>query len=275
MANTSPLIILKIGGSVITDRRRERPTLLRSRLKSISAEIAAALHTGDFQLLIIHGAGSFGHPIVHRTGIHKGISSPSQRTAMAETQRLQTWLNATVVHHFLMEGLPAFPVQPSASAVMEAGHLVSMDTRVLQGLLDLKLIPVLYGVPAFDLQQGCSILSGDQLASYLYACLHAQQVLHGTNVKGVYTADPFQDPAARLVEVIDLRSTHELPPGVGGSSVTDVTGGLRKKLEELIAVRAGGQIFDATVAGNVKRALCGETVGTRILCPGEKSSIAP
>lgn len=271
MSVSKPLRILKIGGSVITDRRREHPTLLRSRLNRISAEIAEAFLSEGFRLLIIHGAGSFGHPIVQRTGIDKGLANPFQRAAMAETQRLQTWLNTTVVRHLLNKGLPAFPFQPSASAVMEAGHIKSLDTRALQGLLEQGLIPVLYGVPAFDLHQGCSILSGDQLASHLYACLHAEEVLHGTNVKGVYTTDPFQDPEAEFIEVIDLHGAKELPAGIGGSSVTDVTGGLRKKLEELLAVRAGGQIFDATVAGNVEKALCGQTVGTRILCPGSKS----
>ncbi len=122
-------------------------------------------------------------------------------------------------------------------------------------------------VPAFDRRQGCSILSGDQIASYLFTHLEADQVLHGTNVKGVFTADPFRDPAARFVEVVDLRAVKEIPAGVGGSSVTDVTGGLRKKLEELLTVGAGGQIFDATVPGNVERALRGEIVGTQVICP--------
>ena len=262
----TPLLILKIGGSVITDRRQERPFLFRSRLKRIAAEVAAASRSDGFRLLIIHGAGSFGHPIVQRTGINRGIANPAQRVAMGETQRLQTWLNAAVVRHLLREGLPAFPVQASASAVMEAGRLVSLDTAATRGLLDTGLIPVLCGVPAFDRKQGCSILSGDQIASYLFTHLGADSVLHGTNVRGVFTADPSRDPAAEFIPVVDLRNVREIPAGVGGSAVTDVTGGLRKKLEELLAAGAGGQIFNATVPGNVERALRGEVVGTKVLC---------
>jgi len=260
-----PLIILKIGGSVITDRRQHRPLLFRSRLKRISEEIATALRAGRFRLLIIHGAGSFGHPIVQDTGIDKGITHLSQCVAMGETQRLQTWLNAAVVRHLLRNAVPAFPLQASASAIMEAGRLVSLDTQALRGLLDTGMIPVLCGVPAFDSRQGCSILSGDQIASYLFTHLLADSVFHGTNVRGVYSADPVHNPSARFVPVIDLRGAQEIPDGVGGSAVTDVTGGLRKKIEELRSAGAGGQIFDATVPGNVERALRGEIVGTEVL----------
>ncbi len=261
-----PLIILKVGGSVITDRTLDRPRLLRSSLKRIAGEIASAWKTGTFRLLIIHGAGSFGHPIVKSTGIHKGLSTPAHRIAMGETQRLQTLLNAAVVRSLLLEEVPAFPFQPSASAVLEAGVIVSMDTTPVRALLDQGMVPVLNGVPAVDLKQGCFILSGDQIAGRLFSGLHASSVLHGTNVKGVYTSDPSQDPDASFLERIDLREEEELPDGVCGSSVTDVTGGLRKKLEELHQARAGGQIFDATGAGNVQRALMGEIVGTEIIC---------
>jgi isopentenyl phosphate kinase len=185
---------------------------------------------------------------------------------MGETQRLQSRLNAEVVHLLLRAGLPAFPYQPSASAVMEAGRLVSLDTDPLEGLLGSGIVPVLNGVPAYDRVQGCSILSGDQIAGFLYSRLGAERILHGTNVKGVYGSDPSQAPRARFLPEVDLSGSIPLPRGVSGSSVTDVTGGMRKKLEEMRIVRAKGRVFDATTKGNVLRALSGEAIGTRVDC---------
>ena len=164
MLKKKPLFILKIGGSVITDRHSERPRIRIAILKQIAAETAKAYRLSKFSLIFIHGAGSFGHPIVSQTGINKGLTEPDQLTAMGETQRLQTILNAAVCRCLLNEGLPVFPFQASASAVMKAGQLISMDTRALEGLLLSGMVPVLNGVPAHDSQQGCSILSGDQLA---------------------------------------------------------------------------------------------------------------
>jgi isopentenyl phosphate kinase len=183
---------------------------------------------------------------------------------MGETQRLQNELILHVARHLLRVGVPAFPCQPSASAIMEAGDLVSLDTGALEGLLETGLVPVLNGVPAYDRIRGCSILSGDRIAGFLYRRLGGERILHGTDVKGVCTANPSQDPKARFCAMLDLRSPAGLPEGVTGSSVTDVTGGMRKKLEEMRAARARGQVFDATMRGNVRRALRGETVGTRI-----------
>lgn len=259
-----PLTILKIGGSVITDRKDERPRLRGRRMGRIAREIAEGWHPGESRLVIIHGAGSFGHPIVRRTGIHQGIHDGSQRIAMGETQRLQSELNAHVVRHLLRAGVPAFPCQPSASAVMEAGNLLSMDTGALEGLLAVGVVPVLNGVPAYDRAQGCSILSGDQIAGFIYTKIGGERILHGTDVKGIYTSDPSRDPEARFCATVDLGDSAGLPEGVTGSTVTDVTGGMRKKLEEMRNSRAEGQVFDATVGDNVRRALQGETVGTRV-----------
>lgn len=266
MTAQRPLTVLKIGGSVITDRQAERPRLRSRMLARIAREIADGWRPAESRLIIIHGAGSFGHPIVCRTGIDKGVRDGIQRIAMGETQRLQCELNGAVVRHLLRVGIPAFPVQPSASAVMEAGHLVSLDTHALEGLVASGLVPVLNGVPAHDRARGCSILSGDQIAGFLHNRLGADRILHGTNVRGIYTADPSQDPKAAFLPEVNIGSPSGLPEGLAGSSVTDVTGGMRKKLEEMRTVEAPGQVFDATVRGHVRRALQGEIVGTRVVC---------
>jgi len=265
-AEQAPLIVLKIGGSVITDRHLDRPAPRRDAMERLSREIRLAWHDRPMRLLLVHGAGSFGHPIVKRTGIDRGLSTPDQRLAMGETQRLQNWLNAFFVRHLLRAGLPAFPCQASASSVTDRGRLVSMDFRALAGLLAQGLVPVLYGVPSFDAAQGCAILSGDALAIELFRRFSATLVLHGTDVRGVFNADPARHPEARFLPRVDLRHGAHLPSGAGGSSAVDVTGGLRNKLRGLQAAGASGWIFDATVPGNVLRALRGDPVGTQVLC---------
>jgi isopentenyl phosphate kinase len=266
MSSQKPLTILKIGGSVITDRKEERPRLRGRRLARIAGEIAEGWRAEEFPLILVHGAGSFGHPIVRRTGIDRGVRDEPDRMAMGETQRLQCELNSHVVRHLLRAGLPAFPCQASAGAVMEAGLLVSLDTEAVKGLLAVGMVPVLNGVPAFDRAQGCSILSGDQIAGFLYRRLGGERILHGTDVQGLFTADPSRDPQARFLARVDLAGPACLLDGVTGSSATDVTGGMRKKIEEMRTVRAKGQVFDATVPGNVRRALQGEVVGTLVAC---------
>lgn len=259
---TVPTIVLKIGGSVLTDRTFERPAVRREILHSLSQEIASAWQAGGFRLLIVHGAGSFGHPIVKRTGIDRGIRTTPDRLAFAETQRLQTVLNGIVVASLVRAGLPAFPFQASANVVLEAGRIRSFALAPVFELLQWGMVPVLNGVPAADAAQGCSILSGDVLAGYLATALGAKVVLHGTNVRGVFTDDPARNPHARFLPELELRDPAALPEGVGGSGATDVTGGMRKKLEEIARAGVSCQVYDATAEGNTRRALLGEVVGT-------------
>lgn len=260
-----PLIILKIGGSVITDRQNETPKLNRGNLERIAKEIAEGYNLEKMSLIILHGAGSYGHQIVKRTGIDKGISTKRQLVDFAETQRLQNELNCIVTEALIKSGLPAIPCQASASAVMDGKKLVTMDTDAIKGFLEIGLIPVLYGVPAYDKQQKCSILSGDEIAPYLAKQLKAKKIIHGTDVDGIFTADPKKDGNAKLIPLVTKENFDEVKKSLSDSTAVDVTGGMMKKVSELFAIAEAGiesQIVNALTGGNVKRALNGEVFGT-------------
>ena len=109
------LIFLKIGGSIITKKEIKYPEINKNNLKRICSEIAEAYNKCDFNLVIVHGAGSFGHPIVKKTGINEGITKSGQVLSFAETQLLQNKLNSEVCKVLQEYKLPAIPVQPSAS----------------------------------------------------------------------------------------------------------------------------------------------------------------
>ena len=78
------LIVIKIGGSVITDKKSVTPRINSRNLKIIARQ----LKNFKRPYVLIHGAESFGHPLVKKTGIDKGIKNESQLIAFAETQRL-------------------------------------------------------------------------------------------------------------------------------------------------------------------------------------------
>lgn len=111
------LIILKIGGSVITDKFSKKPKVNLKNLKRISKEIALAYDPKRFSLILIHGAGSYGHLKVKKTGIDKGIKNREQLRSFAQTQRLQNELNTIFTKYLINENLPAIPFQASANAL--------------------------------------------------------------------------------------------------------------------------------------------------------------
>jgi len=258
------LIILKIGGSVITDKFSKKPKGNFKNLKRISKEIARVYNSQKMSLILIHGAGSFGHLIVEKTGINKGIKNKKQLKAFAETQRLQNELNSIVTKYLINQNLPAIPCQASQSAIMKSGKLVKMDISAIKDLLKIGMIPVLYGVPAYDVNQKCSILSGDQIISYLARKLKAKKMIHGTNVNGIFTDDPNLNPKAKLIPVIDSKNIRKILKVLKGSVATDVTGGMLGKISEVLKTKIEVQIVNAQIPGNILKALKGKKVGTII-----------
>ncbi len=266
-----PRSVLKIGGSVITDKAAGKPTLRRERLEAIVAELAA-LPADVRPVALVHGAGSFGHLIVAETRIHERVETAQDRLAWAMTQVLQNELNAAVCRALIEAGIPALPLQASAAAVMANGRLDETFSAPIMGFVDQGLVPVLYGVPAFD-RSGrsgagpCSILSGDLLAPWLAKVLGCDQVVYGTDVDGVYDQDPRVHPQANHVERIDRHNWEVIRRGLGGASTVDVTGGMAAKVEELVGWAKQGissRIVDATKPGRLASALSGGSVGTLI-----------
>lgn len=258
------LIILKIGGSLITYKSSKTPRVNYRNLERISREIASSFASSKFSLILIHGVGSFGHIIVHKTGIDKGIKNKRQLEYFAETQRLQNELNVIVTKDLIKAGLPAIPCQASSFAVMESGRIKKMDSSVIEGLLKIGMVPVLFGVPAFDQHQKCSILSGDQIASFLATKLNAKRIIYATDVNGVFTSDPHKNPSAKLIPRLNNKNIVQIRKWVTGSAATDVTGGMLGKVLELSKTKISSQILNGLIPGNIIKALNGEKIGTTI-----------
>lgn len=261
--------VVKLGGSVITDKRGDRPRIRRKVLARLAGELAAAPRSRVVG--VVHGAGSFGHGPVKRSGIHRGARTAAHRLAWGEIQVLQNELNGAVCRALLAAGLPAVPCQASAAAVLAGGKLDHLDDTALKELGAQKMIPVLYGVPAADRKQGCAILSGDVLAPELARILGASLLVLGTDVDGVYTADPRKDPSARPLERITPHTWPTLSKGLAGATSTDVTGGMRGKISTLLSYtrQTQGQalqarIVDARQPGRLLDALRNRPVGTLV-----------
>ncbi len=264
MSRPIPDAVVKLGGSVLTDKAGGALVVDEALVARLAAELAA--HRPE-RLVVVHGAGSFGHRIVKESGIHRGLTDAASRRAMGETQRLQYELDAIVVRLLLAAGLPAMPVQASATAVLEDGALVHLDPTALRVLLEQGLVPVLYGVPAVDRVRGCAILSGDVIAPHVAHALGLGRLVHATDVDGVFTADPRADPRATHLPRVHRGNWAEVRARLAGSGSVDVTGGMAGKVAELVAWAERGlssRIVDARVPGRLAAALMDEPVGTLV-----------
>jgi len=256
--------ILKLGGSVIT--HKEKPlTINRGAIRRLAREIS---HANVSPLVIVHGGGSFGHPIAKAYRINEGFKDSSQITGFSKTHQAMTKLNKIVIDALISHNIPALEVQPSSFIITKSDRIKTMDNKVLEKFLEIGFVPVLYGDAVLDSDKGFAILSGDQLVSSLATQLAAERIIVGVDVDGLYTSDPKKDKTAKLVQRISLQKLKEMQHKIRGATVTDVTGGMLGKISELTpAVEAGiiVLIVNASKPDSVYKALKGQkVVGTLI-----------
>ena len=95
-------IILKLGGSVITVK--DKPlTPNMDAIGRLAEEIAEA---DVSPLIIVHGGGSYGHPLAAKYKIAEGFKSRSQTLGFSKTHNAMVSLNMLVVESLLNEGVP-------------------------------------------------------------------------------------------------------------------------------------------------------------------------
>ncbi|MGE5140082.1 MAG: isopentenyl phosphate kinase, partial [Rudaea sp.] len=220
------LVLLKLGGSAITDKTAEatpRPEVIRAAAQQVHEAL-----TGDpnLRLVVGHGSGSFGHFAAHKFG----FGQAGNWRAYAETGAAAARLNRLVTDLFLEQGVPVVSLQPSASARCRDGELVHLEVEPLRTLLDRDLVPIVYGDVALDETRGMSIASTEKIFAYLGPLLHPQRLVYLTEVGGIYSADPNGHPGAQLIRDLTPASFEQIAHGVGSSRATDVTGGMLDKV---------------------------------------------
>lgn len=253
------LKLLKLGGSVIT--RKDKPlTPNLEAIRRLAREISQARVP---HLVLVHGGGSFGHPLAEQYRIQEGYKNPSQIMGFSKTHQAMVALDKLIVDTLIEKEVPALALPPSSWIITKLGRIHLMEMRPLTKLLERGLVPVIYGDAVLDFNTGFAILSGDQIVSSLAIKLKAACIVVAVDVDGLYTADPKTDSAARLIHRITPEELKKIQQRIEQPKVRDVTGGMLGKVLELMpAVKQGilAMILNAEKSGNVYKALKGEEV---------------
>jgi isopentenyl phosphate kinase len=269
------LIFLKLGGSVITDKTTPYSPRLDS-LSRLAREIQAVLVSRpDMRLVIGHGSGSFGHFAVKESLAPHAYPPPegSGPNALKDYWRgfAEVWYRASQLNRFVVEalhaaGIPVVAFAPSATATAENGKLKSWDIHAVRQALDSGLVPIIFGDIAFDPVKGGTILSTEMLMFRLAHELRPSAILLAGLEAAVWADFPARQQS---IQRITPSAFAALSGGIGGSHGTDVTGGMRSKVEEMLELvrqipDLTVQIFSGEEAGSVEQALRGKTLGTLI-----------
>jgi isopentenyl phosphate kinase len=258
------MIFLKLGGSLIT--KKDQPQTPRlDIITHLAQEIAGAIDDiPGLRLLLGHGSGSFGHLVADKYHTHVGAFSQEDWHGFARVWAVANQLNRLVVDALIEQGLPVLSMPPSASAITQRGRIQKMAIEPLMNALDVGLIPVVQGDVAFDQEQGSSIISTEEVFSYLAPHLKPSLILLAGIEPGVYKNYPETD---EVIPLITEENVHDV--AISPASGPDVTGGMQGKVHQALSIchLVSGleiRIFSGMETGTVREALAGASIGTLI-----------
>lgn len=257
------MILVKLGGSIITDKGYSLPepkAFKHEDTSRLAGEIKEAMDRG-IKMVIVHGAGSFGHPLAKRYRLNEGFSNPDQLRGVAEVQRDMKRLNLLVLNGFIESGINAVSLPPSTFLTCSDRKAKSFDHSHFKGYLELGLTPITFGDVVLDEQLKFCICSGDLLMLELSKELKAEKAIFAADVDGIFDSDPAKNPEAKLLEEVGEKDISRFDGSQ--SLVDDVTGSMKGKLEVMLEISKSGaetMVLNGGVPGRLKKALTGENV---------------
>lgn len=222
------LVYLKLGGSLITDKNSVQKARF-DILKQLAGQIRKARRKRpERKLLLGHGSGSFGHVVAAKYETRRSVRTQEQWFGFAEVGLVAARLNSIVMDTLVEEGLPAFSFQPSASVRCRAGKIASMNAELIKKGIESNLIPVIYGDVAFDDTLGGTIISTEEIMSFLVGNLRPKWLLLAGEIEGVL------DQEKQVIPLITHENYSAVESVIKGSEGTDVTGGMASKVREML-----------------------------------------
>jgi len=268
------LVFLKLGGSLITDKN-QRYTVRLGRLAELADEIRTALsESPDLRLVLGHGSGSFGHYAVQEHMPQRSLSAAAGGAADDHAYWIgysEVWYRASELNRHVMDalhiaGIPSISLAPSAMVEAAEGRISHWDLTPIRSAIGAGLTPVIFGDIVFDTVNGSSVLSTEALMTHLAPLLHPSRILLAGLEAAVWKDYPIRNEPIKRITPSGFPA---LVGGLGASHGTDVTGGMRTKVEDMLALTAALpgvpiQIFSGEIQGNVRAALGGAALGTVI-----------
>jgi isopentenyl phosphate kinase len=239
------MIILKIGGSVITDKTKG--VFNKAKLEMIEFVVKAIAENLSYSLILVHGVGSFGHPYVEKYKLKEEKNLEGVIRAHLSCKELNTILCKKMLEY----GLKPYPMHPFISFKIVDSKLV-FDKDLIENALCEGFIPVLHGDMVYNVSENkFEVLSGDNIVVELAKHFEADRIGFATDVDGVIID-------GHVAKVITSKDVDKIGYAENKS---DVTGGMRDKVLKVLRAKIRAYIFNAR---DLSRFLRGEEVGTLI-----------
>lgn len=253
------LVVVKIGSSTLVD---SNGALDRVFIRSLCEQVTTLVARGTRVIVVSSGAAAAGRDVL---GFSERPSDMATLQACASAG--QARLTQAYADVLAERGIPCGQVLLTRRDVMDRDGFLNARTTLLR-LLELGAVPV---VNENDTVSTAEFAFGDNdmLGALVSALVGADLYIICSDVDGLYTANPQEDPTATLIERVE-EVDHRLSEMAGGAGTSFGTGGMSSKLRAARAMLAAG-IPTVICRGRRPSVLIdvasGERIGTRFESP--------
>lgn len=261
---TKPIIFIKYGGSVITNKEKEEE-VIEKNIDFISSQIKDIYNLKKYSFVIGNGAGSFGHIQVKKYNLKNDIKSDFQKLGFSKVSSLVSKLNLKVVFSLINQNLPAISIKPSSIYLSKNNKKNKFFIDSILEFLKSDYLPVLYGDMVLDKEKGGTVLSTEQIFFQLIKTLKqkktkVEKVVFCGKTPGVL------DKNGQTISLITKKNYPKIKSVFFENSYVDVTGGMKTKVEIALKIARFGIPSCILDKENLKNCLLNKNfIGTKIL----------
>jgi glutamate 5-kinase len=251
-------IVVKFGTSTLTAGTK---SLSSPHMVDLARQTASLLSQGVQVVLVSSGAIAAGREALGYPSL-PGFIPAKQMLAAIGQPRLMGYYQ----EYFAIYGKTVAQVLLTRADIADRRRYLNAR-ETIEGLLEQGVVPIINENDTVATEE-IRVGDNDNLSALVANLIEADLLLLLTDQSGLFTADPRQDPSARLISDV---TAPEIPPEIwqaaGGTSTGLGTGGMVTKLQAADLARRGGTTVVIAHGGEadvIRRAALEEPVGTRL-----------
>ncbi len=248
------LIVFKIGSSTLVD---EGGSLDRPFIRGLCDQVAELREAGERVVVVSSGAAAAGRDLLGFAERPHDIATLQACASVGQTALTEAY--AEVLRE---RGIACGQVLLTRRDVVDRdGYLNARNT--ITRLLELGAVPVVNENDTVSVAE-FTFGDNDMLGAIVSGLVDADLYIIMSDVDGLYTANPQDDPAAELIPLV-TEVDHGISAMAGGSGTSFGTGGMSSKVRAARAMMAAGiptVICEGRREGVLLDVAAGKQVGT-------------